>query len=204
MKLCSSDSYYTLTPLRLSYWERRLKVGFPLKPKMLNLPFLFNITHHQKVESPHPSPWSWTTYWKKDISHSFRQIVPFILSIVLSWFIWKNSTELSVNKKQCAAGWCPWIIPAVSPFWPKISPSFNVTLLPPPGVDCPFFYGTFDENPGDGEGGETNPTTKHLLISSKKKNPFQTFKIFIPHQIVFLILHVITRYKLHLLLHFPQ
>ena len=180
MKLCSSDSYYTLTPLRLSYWERTLKVGFPLKPKMLNLPFLFNITHHQKIESPHPSLWSRTTYWKKDISHSFRKIAPIILSVVLPWFIWKNSTELSVNKKQCAAGLCPRIIPAVSLFWPKISHSFNVTLLPQPGVDCPFYYGTFVENPGDGEGGETNPTTKHLLISSKKKKSLSNLQNFYP------------------------
>ena len=143
----------------------REKVEGGLSPQAQNveLPFLFNITHHQKIESPHP--WSRTTYWKKDISHSFRQIVPIILSVVLSWFIWKNSTELSVNKKQCAAGLCPRITPAVCPFWPKISHSFNVTFLPQPGVDCPFFYGTFVENPGDGEGGETNPTTKHLLIS---------------------------------------
>ena len=203
MKLCSSDSYYTLTPLRLSYWERKLKVGFPLKPKMLNLPFLFNITHHQKIESPHPFPWSRTTYWKKDISHSFRQIVPIILSVVLSWFIWKTSTELSVNKKQYAVGLCPRIIPAVSPSDQKcLTPLMLLCCLNQVST-VPFSMEPLLKTLGMGR--EEKPTQQPNTYSfPPKKNPFQTFKIFIPHQIVFLIFHVITRYKLHLLLHFPQ
>ena len=53
----------------------------------------------------------------------------------------------------------------------------NVTkLLHPPGVDCSPFRWTFMGNPGDGE--QSYPTAKHLLISLISKISFNKFKYF--------------------------
>ena len=102
-------------------------------------------------------------------------LVACVFSYTIFIYLKKLDGIMSLNTKQFSAGLSPRIIPQVSPFLPKMSPSLmllccthHVWTVPLPLNLC--------GKPGDD--GESYPTTKRFLISPTRKTPFNRFTSF--------------------------
>ena len=131
--------------------------GSSCNPKSLNFPLLLDITFHQKVSPFFPPLITDHILEKKVFLKAFRQILPNILPGMRIFCY-----TISLLTKNI--------------------PSFDVALLPPPGLDCPPFPEPMWETLGI--------CIQFAFSHTKSVIPSPSNGIF----------HVITLYKLHLLL----
>ena len=101
-----------------------------------------DIIHSTRKLNSFSFPWSQTIYWNKSLI-PFTQIistnyyVACFFSFTTKIYLKKLVGTKSFNTKQCLVKWSPTIITPVSlTFFPKMSPSFNIDSLFPPGLDC--------------------------------------------------------------------
>ena len=144
--------------------------GSSWKPKSLNFPLLLNTLPTKKL-----NPVTIDHILETKISLiAFKQILPksSLVKCIFSHTIItysKSSLELNPVIQNCAQQERLQELYSCIPFLTKNTPSFDIALLPAPGVDCSFFPWIFLGNPKDGV--RIPPNSETFTYFFYQKNP---------------------------------